>query len=69
MTLELSESEVDDVTEALRTEERQLLDELAHADSRAFRAMLRAKASRVERLLGSLERSRQNARPEPRADV
>jgi hypothetical protein len=41
------------------------LDELAHADSRAFRAMLRSKAERVERLLARFEHAAQEARLRP----
>jgi hypothetical protein len=69
MTLELSENDVEDVGEALQQEQHKLLDELAHADNRAFRAMLRAKAERIEHLLVRFERATQEARREPRADV
>jgi hypothetical protein len=62
VTLELSEMDVEEVTEALQSEQRQLLDELAHADSRAYRAMLRGKAERVERLLLRFEQAAQEGR-------
>ena len=68
MTRELGENEVEEVTEALKSQQRQLLNELAHADSRAFRAMLREKAERVERLMFRIEHAIQESRLEPRID-
>jgi hypothetical protein len=65
MVLELSQSDIEDVTEALQAEQKQLLEELARADNRAFRAMLRAKAERVERLLVRLERADQEGPSAP----
>lgn len=64
MTLELNEAELEELAQALQAEQRQLIEELAHADSRAFRAMLRAKAEKVERLLVRVERATQEARIE-----
>lgn len=62
MTLELTEAELEELGQALEAQQRQLIEELAHADSRAFRAMLRARAEKVERLLVRIERAAQEAR-------
>ncbi len=59
MLVELSAAEARDLKQALESTLRQLLEEIAHADQRAFRDMLRERYERLaqlsHRLDGSLE--------------
>jgi hypothetical protein len=50
MLLELSAPEARDLKQALESALRQLLDEIAHADQRAYRDMLRERYDRMEQL-------------------
>ncbi len=50
MLLELSAPEARDLKQALEAALRQLLDEIAHADQRAYRDMLRERYDRLEQL-------------------
>ena len=55
MLLELSAPEARELKQALDSELRQLLDEIAHADQRAYRDMLRERYERLEQLNRRLE--------------
>lgn len=55
MTLELDQEEVLELTLALQSQHARLLGELAHADHRAFRQMLKEKCEVVERLAERIE--------------
>jgi hypothetical protein len=50
MLLEVSEVEARELKQALDSALRTLLDELAHADQRAYQAMLRERYERLEQL-------------------
>jgi hypothetical protein len=50
MLLELSAPEARDLKQALEAALHQLLDEIAHADQRAYRDMLRERYDRLEQL-------------------
>ncbi len=50
MLLELSAAEARDLKQALEAALRQLLEEIAHADQRAYRDMLRERYDRMEQL-------------------
>jgi hypothetical protein len=50
MLLELSAPEARDLKQSLESALRQLLDEIAHADQRAYRDMLRERYDRMEQL-------------------
>jgi hypothetical protein len=54
MVMELDGNELYDVREALRMHRDTLLAELAHADMRPARGILRERIERVERLLQKL---------------
>ena len=58
MKLELDAAELSDVREAVGAYLKGLLGELAHADQRNFRAMLREKCDRYEKLAGRVDRNR-----------
>jgi len=58
MKTDLDEGELMDIREAVAAQMKELLSELAHADQRDYRAMLRAKYERLERLATRLEGSR-----------
>lgn len=55
MLLELSTVEARELKEALDSALRVLLDEIAHADQRAYRDMLRERYDRMEQLNRRLE--------------
>jgi hypothetical protein len=57
MMLELSEVEARELKQALDSALRTLLDELAHADQRAYQAMLRERYGRLEQLTRRLDMS------------
>lgn len=50
MMLELSAPEARELKQALEAALRQLLDEIAHADQRSFRDMLKERYDRLEQL-------------------
>lgn len=50
MLLELSATEARDLKQALESSLRRLLEEIAHADQRAYRDMLRERYTRMEQL-------------------
>jgi hypothetical protein len=50
MLLELSATEARDLNQALESHLRQLLEEIAHADQRSYRDMLRERHTRMEQL-------------------
>ncbi|WP_224247594.1 hypothetical protein [Hyalangium gracile] len=50
MLLELSAPEARELKQALESALRQLLEEIAHADQRAYRDMLRERYDRLEQL-------------------
>jgi hypothetical protein len=50
MLLELTAVEARDLKEVLDSSLRELLDEIAHADHRAYREMLQARYDRLEQL-------------------
>ena len=50
MLLELSATEARELKQALESTLRQLLDEIAHADQRAYRDMLKERYDRMEAL-------------------
>ncbi len=52
MNLELSKEELVLLTEVLQMRERQLLEEIAHADARAYREELKTLHERLKQLLG-----------------
>jgi hypothetical protein len=56
MKLDLDEKELSDLREAVGGYLRGLLSELAHADQRNFRTMLREKCDRFEKLAGRIDR-------------
>ena len=55
MLLELSATEARDLKEALESNLRRLLEEIAHADQRAYRDMLRERYERLEQLNRRIE--------------
>ncbi len=55
MLLELSTPEVGDLKQALEGSLRLLLEEIAHADQRAYRDMLKERYERLEQLNRRLE--------------
>lgn len=55
MLLEVSELEARELKQALDTALRTLLDEIAHADQRAYQAMLRERYDRLEQLSRRLD--------------
>ncbi|HZI10623.1 MAG TPA: hypothetical protein VE153_09565 [Myxococcus sp.] len=55
MLLEMSSVEARELKQALDSALRVLLDEIAHADQRAFRDMLRERYERMEQLTRRLE--------------
>ena len=57
MTLDVSPTEMTDLREALQAFTRQLLGELARADQRQYRDMLRDKLGRYEQLIARLSSS------------
>jgi hypothetical protein len=57
MLLELSAPEARDLKQALESALRKLLEEIAHADQRAYREMLRERYGRLEQLNQRLESS------------
>jgi hypothetical protein len=59
MRLELDETELTDLREAVGVYLKSLLGELAHADQRNFRMMLREKCDRIEHLAGRIDRGNQ----------
>jgi hypothetical protein len=50
MNLSIDEAEASALREALQTHIKQLIEEIAHADHRAYRDMLREKLARFEQL-------------------
>ena len=50
MLLELTDVEARELKEVLDSSLRKLLDEIAHADHRAYREMLQARYNRLEQL-------------------
>ena len=50
MLLELSASEAQELKQSLESSLRKLLEEIAHADQRAYRDMLRERYERLEQL-------------------
>ncbi len=50
MLLELTDVETRELKEVLDSSLRKLLDEIAHADHRAYREMLQARYNRLEQL-------------------
>lgn len=57
MLLELSDIEARELKQALDTALRTLLDEIAHADQRAYQSMLRERYDRLEQLVRRLDLS------------
>lgn len=57
MLLELSDIEARELKQALDSALHTLLDEIAHADQRAYQAMLRERYERLEQLTRRLELS------------
>ncbi len=57
MLLELSAVEARELKEVLDSSLRELLDEIAHSDHRAYREMLQARYSRLEQLNRRMEAS------------
>jgi hypothetical protein len=55
MLLEVTAIEARDLKEVLDSSLRKLLDEIAHADHRAYREMLQARYTRLEQLNRRLE--------------
>ena len=55
MLLELSAPEARDLKQALESSLRKLLEEIAHADQRAYRDMLRERYERLEQLTRRLD--------------
>jgi hypothetical protein len=55
--IEVEPAEAVDLREAVDAMIHRLLDELAHADQREYRSMLRAKLARFERLAERLDQS------------
>lgn len=55
MLLELSATEARELKEALESTLRRLLEEIAHADQRAYRDMLRERHARLEQLSRRLD--------------
>ncbi len=58
MNISVEPSEAADLREAVEVMIHRLLDELAHADQREYRAMLRAKLARYERLGEQLDKGK-----------
>ena len=63
MLLDLNPREMNDLREALRTYNNGLYAELAHADQREYREMLRAKVKRYEALAMLLDHQPREAQP------
>jgi hypothetical protein len=63
MNLPLEDSEVADLREALQSYTQRLRTELARADQRRYRAMLREKLDRYERLCARLDSERPRQPP------
>lgn len=63
MNLPLEDAEVADLREALQSYTQRLRTELAHADQRHYRAMLREKLDRYERLGAKLDSERPQPQP------
>ena len=57
MLLEMTAVEARELKEVLDSSLRELLDEIAHADHRAYREMLQGRYSRLEQLNRRLEAS------------
>lgn len=57
MLLELTAVEARELKEVLDSSLRELLDEIAHADHRAYREMLQARYDRLEQLSHKLQAS------------
>jgi hypothetical protein len=57
MLLEMTAVEARELKEVLDSSLRELLDEIAHADHRAYREMLQARYTRLEQLNRKLETS------------
>jgi hypothetical protein len=57
MRIDLEEGELEDLREAVQGCVKELVTELARADQREYRAMLRKKCDRFERLNVRLERA------------
>lgn len=57
MLLEMTAVEARELKEVLDSSLRGLLDEIAHADNRAYREMLQARYTRLEQLHRKLETS------------
>lgn len=57
MRVDLDEGELEDLRDAMRAFQKGLLTELAHADHRDYRAMLKDKLERFERLTDRLDRA------------
>jgi hypothetical protein len=57
MLLEMTAVEARELKEVLDSSLRELLDEIAHADHRAYREMLQARYSRLEQLNRKVEAS------------
>jgi hypothetical protein len=57
MLLEMTAVEARELKEVLDSSLRGLLDEIAHADNRAYREMLQARYTRLEQLNRTLETS------------
>jgi hypothetical protein len=57
MLLEMTALEARELKEVLDSALRELLDEIAHADHRAYREMLQARYTRLEQLNRKLETS------------
>lgn len=57
MRVDFDEGELEDLREAVGGSLRALLTELARADKRNYRAMLKEKCARLERLAGRLDRA------------
>ena len=55
MLLELSAPEAQDLKQSLESSLRKLLEEIAHADQRAYRDMLRERYERLEQLSRRLD--------------
>jgi hypothetical protein len=55
MLLELSTPEAQDLKQSLESSLRKLLEEIAHADQRAYRTMLRERYERLEQLSRRLD--------------
>ena len=63
MNLDLDPVQITDLKEALHAFTKGLLGELAHADQRQYREMLREKVGRYEALLSRLDPPAPRSRP------